>query len=402
MHRSPLLFIELARPEAPKEVIVDSSKSWLLSSISSYQDYHIFGFGVPGMRKGEDLGRIFDFLKPDKDGEFTLELGVTLPDLLPDLVGQQDYILEVALAEDDRRALALSNHMARVNYQIDGRSYHAVMPYEKFEENRGKEGSHIPQDASPQRLRTTVTMRFSIAGLDAEEALENNIEKCLRELMACLNLLRSALQSIPSNSATPLSAQYETQTFPYCYMVMMGEEEGRFGHGKIATHIGRVAMVGGALSEDDAELLNSYLQGARKIDPVSQMAASASASVESGMLSYALLLMVIAGEMATARFIRERLLEKGVSKGKWDESKNDVTYSQMLNLHLFSLTPPHMKPDRQLLGELNRARALRNELMHEGKFSLSHSDVRSLLESTKEYLKYLEKVSEATGFKENR
>jgi hypothetical protein len=61
-----------------------------------------------------------------------------------------------------------------------------------------------------------------------------------------------------------------------------------------------------------------------------------------------------------------------------------------------------MKPDRGLLGELNRARSLRNDMMHEGKFTLSHSDVRSLLEATKKHLQYLEKVDEVTGNKEER
>jgi hypothetical protein len=91
--------------------------------------------------------------------------------------------------------------------------------------------------------------------------------------------------------------------------------------------------------------------------------------------------------------VKQRLIASGVAKSKWEKLKSDVTYSQMLNLYLFALCPNDDKPDSQTLGDLNRARGLRNEIMHEGVVEVSKSDLERVLKATEKHLAYLERIT---------
>ncbi len=346
------------------------------------------------MTKHESLGRIFGDLEPDAEGNFILELGVTLPDILPNLEGNPDYTVEVALSNGDLRLLSISNRMILLHYERDGKQLHAIFPNEKLDAVKQSETFKIPPAASPQHLRTTVTSRFKISGTDAEDALERNIEISIFNFMESLNKLRSSIQTLPSQDLSILSTRYESQSFPYFYMIVQGDPPTNLQHGKISTHIGRVALMANPIPADESDLLLSYLNGTRTIDPVMETMGAAKSSLDSGLLNHALLMMVIAAEMATSRYVKQKLLERGVSKSKWDESKTDVTYSQMLNLHLFALAPASLKPHRSLVGEMNKARTLRNKLMHEGEFASSKEDVQLLFSQTTRFLDYISKISQ--------
>ena len=107
------------------------------------------------------------------------------------------------------------------------------------------------------------------------------------------------------------------------------------------------------------------------------------------MTEYVLLLSVIAAEVATQRFVHKRLLGSSVSKNKLDEFEKDLTYSLMLNVVLISVTPENMKPDKELLGKMNRARSLRNGYMHNGELPDDPKEIMDLYEHTKKFVKYL-------------
>jgi len=55
-----------------------------------------------------------------------------------------------------------------------------------------------------------------------------------------------------------------------------------------------------------------------------------------------------------------------------------------------------MKPDRALLGQLNRARGLRNDFMHEGIFKVDRAEMEALVRATEDYLAYIDKLEMAS------
>jgi hypothetical protein len=110
-----------------------------------------------------------------------------------------------------------------------------------------------------------------------------------------------------------------------------------------------------------------------------------------GQQSYrsAVLESIIALEMALSVFVRRRLTDRGVSKSSFERVKKDITLSLMLNIELTSLAPDDQRPAPEIVGRLNRARKLRNLIVHEGKASVSESEATEAVEAVRLGLKYL-------------
>jgi hypothetical protein len=101
---SPILLISLEVPEAVETTHIED-ESWLLRAVTRVPDQTILAFGVPGLTKDENIGRLFPELEPDDNGEFTIELGTILYDRLPRLGEQGDFTVEVP--DDDDNSLQL-------------------------------------------------------------------------------------------------------------------------------------------------------------------------------------------------------------------------------------------------------------------------------------------------------
>lgn len=391
--RAFIAFIELAIPEEPKTSHLDESQSWLLSGLSIWADHRVYGFFVGGRQKSEDLGRIFSHIPPSSKGTFEIELGATLPDLLPNLSGQLDYAVNIRLPGEPPRSLAVSNQMARLNCVRDGKAFHVLTPRHRLSHLENNETFQVPPNTPSQLLRTTVTSRFTISGHDAEEALELAIEQCIEKFLSLLNHFLASIQMIEDGPHCRFSQTFDVLSLASVYLIIKGDESGPFGNGILATHAGRLALNPPSIEGQKKEELLAYLSGEEQTDPIRLMISAARSSFESGLLQFSLLQMVIATEMATSKYIRSRFLALGVSRSKWDKAENDITYSQMLNVHLFVVAPDKLKPDRDLIGKLNRARELRNNFMHRGEFALQRDEALELLNTTERYLNYLKQLS---------
>lgn len=389
--KAPLIYLKLVYPEKPKESLLTPEKTWLLSGLSTYKDYSIFGFLAPIHRKAPELGKIFNNINPKKDGNFDLELGVMLPDLLPNLNGKLDYSVEVSNKNDELKLLCLSNQMGMIYYKIDNEQLHALFPRCKLDKLSNND-IKIPFGGPIQLLRTMVTTRFIIKGQCAEDALEENIETCLDVFINLLNKLLISNQMILNDGNITLSTSYDRNSFDFLYLIICGKDKNKFGHGKLALNLGKTAINPYNIVDEKADSLLSFLNGAIEIDEIKHTMYAAKNAIDGGLLKYALIQLVIASEIATADFVKKCLLAKGVSKSKWKDYGKDITYSHMLNLYLWSLTPAHLKPDRDLIGKINRARDCRNDLMHEGIFNLTKNEMRELYEATEEYLGYIQKT----------
>ena len=82
---------------------------------------------------------------------------------------------------------------------------------------------------------------------------------------------------------------------------------------------------------------------------------------------YALLESFITAEMVISKFLREIKLSKGVSKGKLKEYKSEVGIGYQTNIELPAFLDNLTPNERKILGEINRIRSIRNDVVHEGK-----------------------------------
>lgn len=367
--------------------------SWLLSAVSTYKDDEVFAF----MQESEspaNTGQAFSTILPKEDGTFDLEIGVALPDWLPDMNKSQEYTLNVLDTDGATRVLCVSNQMTKLLYVIDGEQYQAIFPKSLLWTVYASNELKVPVDAPQALLKSMASSRFAIRGTSAHEALEEGIEDCIDTLIECLN--RIAIANVAVNEeAFPgfLSPNYDRSTFDVAYFILRGKHPSNFANWRMGTSLG-LAMLRPTVNFKDEYVakVRAILSGSTEVDDVRKMMQLARSYAEGGMLEFALLQLVIAAEVATTRFVHKMMIAGGVSKGKLDDMKGDLTFSIMLNLNVIALSPSGMKPDFNLLGKINEARKRRNDLMHEGRFRCSKDYLRELHQNVQAYVAYLNTV----------
>ena len=366
----------------------------MISGVSSHYDLKCYIFMAPGLTKDPSLGTLFEHVHPQDDGSFELEIGVNLPDLFPNLEGKPEYILDVAIDKRGKRPVCLSNVMARLRFEKEGQSLHALIPRRALTKVREGQVEFIPVGATVELLRTFAACRYQIAGGSAEEALETHLEDCIHDFLERLSRLLRMMPFADQLPGRVYSIAYSRATFDAFYFIIKGCHESELGHGRISPHFGRAMLNPPDLTADQATLLRDLLCRVKSPDDIQSLLHAAQCFLDGGVMEYVLLLSVIAAEVATQRFVHKKLLALGVSKTKLKEAGKDLTYDMMLNLVLFSVTPEPRKPDKNLIGRLNRARGLRNEYMHYGKQPENKNEIINILEDTKKYVRYLDEIAE--------
>lgn len=390
--RSPITYVELVTADVPGEPLL-KDHSWILSGASSYYDLRGYFFLVPHLKKDPSLGTLFENVLPKDGSKFQLELGVVLPDLFPNLDGRPEFNVSVFDGHNSRD-ICFSNVMARLRFVKDDRLLHALVSRRTLPKVRGGEVDFIPKDASIELLRTFSASRYDITGSTAEEAFETHCETCIHDMIERLNHCLKAMPFVDLAPGRVYSTAYSRANLPSFYFIVKGESEEELGHGWISPHVGRSMVNPPNLLPEQADLLRDYLSGAKTVDDIESILHSAQTFLDGGVTEYVLLLSVIAAEVATQRYVHNRLRGSGVSKGKLEESEKDLTYSMMLNLVLVALAPENKKPDKDLLGKMNRARSLRNGYMHNGDLPHDPKEIVDLFENTKKFVKYLRHLGE--------
>jgi hypothetical protein len=129
------------------------------------------------------------------------------------------------------------------------------------------------------------------------------------------------------------------------------------------------------------------------VDFVKSRLFDAEESLYDGNLPMAVVNAVIALEAALSDFVQDQWKNRGVSKSRIEEAEKDISLSLMLNIELTALTPETNKPQAELLGKLNHARRLRNDIIHNMKQAVSYKEARESIESLKQLLSYLKSLS---------
>ncbi len=384
---TPIIRLTLSRPDRTRDSILTADDSYLLTTPTLYDELHMFTLWAKGERKSKSL-ELFPDLAADANGTYYLELGVTLPDLLPTINCQFGYKIPIGSTRHGANFLCISNQMVRVNCYRESRLMHVLAP-EQCLHRIHEHGVQVDSNPPYQVLRTTVSMRFSIAASSVDRVFDIFLEQCAEDLAIALNNFLAAYLTVNSVSYYTHSTAFDARSFDVLYFAVFGGDRSSARVGRLALHLGKMALNPADISGEAYAQMLEYMSGKREPDSVNLMLVEAKNSYKSGLLRAALLQIVVATEMSVARFIHEEYLNAGVSQTKWNEAKKDLSYSQMLNLHLFALAPPDFRPDQEILGQLNLARRLRNEFMHEGKFELDGIRLGEIFQASEKFLSYI-------------
>jgi hypothetical protein len=346
-NRTPITYVQLATPELASEPLL-AEKSWMLSGVSSHYDLRGYFMLAHGLTKDASLRVLFSDVPTPEDGRFQLELGVILPDLFPNYAENSEYCLSIK-TEAGQREVCFSNVMARLRFVRDEHLLHALIPRRALPKVREGKVEFVPKDAGVQLLRTFATCRFEIEGTNAETAFETHCESCIHDLIERLNRILKALPFVDMTAGRAYSMAYSRASLSSFYFIIKGASEEKLGHGWISPHVGRSMLNPPDLPTEQSKRLSDYLTGTAIPDEVEAILHSAQSYVDAGIMEYVLLLIVIAAEVATQRFVHERLLLSQVSKTKLEEADKDMTYSMMLNIVLYAVTKDDQKPDKDWL-----------------------------------------------------
>lgn len=134
-------------------------------------------------------------------------------------------------------------------------------------------------------------------------------------------------------------------------------------------------------------LMQCYLS--EGIDFIKSRLFDAEEALYDGDLPMAVVNAVIGLEAALSDFVRDQWRNQGVSKSRIEEVEKDISLSLMLNIELTALAPEINKPQADLVGKLNHARRLRNNIVHNKKRDVSYEEAKESVESVRQLLSYL-------------
>jgi len=225
---------------------------------------------------------------------------------------------------------------------------------------------------------------------DVDIAVERLIPDVLRALTRFYEAYRHAKYEVDSNIGRDLTQAIDTtRKMPdwefrmnLCYRVTDGPNEvmGWLPAGKFR-----------AWSSNSTERIRTLMQRYlfEGVDFVKSRLFDAEEALYDGDLPMAVVNAVIALEAALSDFVRGQWKNRGVSRSRMNEAEKDISLSLMLNIELTTLAPEGNKPQAELLGRLNRARRLRNNVVHNKKRDVTYEEARESVQSVRQLLSYL-------------
>jgi hypothetical protein len=393
MPRSTIFHVDLVAPKPVAESHTDGY-SWLLNAFTAHTDRVVLSFGAEGTNKHESLGRLYSDLRPRQGGMFRVELGAILSDRLPAVGEFEDYVLQVRLDEvEEPRFLCFSNQMMRLRYcDADGEMVTGMVPLARAAQ--AMTDAKIPAGAHLEYLRTVVTAQYDLAGDDAEDALAAHLEPAIDDFIRRINRVLAAQLMVAPLDTGILTPSYDRGSFESLRLLIAGNEE-RLQGNVLGLSVFRVALVVKRCDVGSTERVRRVAGHLEPVDDVAQLLRAAKGYLDGGQLEFALLQLAIAAEIATTRFVHHEYERRGVSKTKLERFRTDLTFSILLNVELMALAPESAKPDRDVIGAVDRVRDLRNKLMHYGQFETTSAELRTLHGSVQKHVEYLRYL--ATG-----
>lgn len=384
-----IVHIKLVSPDPPMSTMLDDD-TWLLRGITTWSDDRIFVFSQFDTEKAVSLSQLFDDLAPRIDGWYDIEFGVILPDLLPSLDGQHEYSISVALPDGSAQQLYLSNVMQRVRYAEDNGLYHALVPSYLPAYLEHYPGSVNLSALAREPLKTVVATRFELAPFATNQELVRAVDQLIDQFLARINVLARAVLAVSTDGIVSITPYFDRGVFPYLYCIVRGDVNEQFSHFRLALNAGATVLNPQNLQGEDVKRYRAIASGREQIDETRLLLSAGRKYCSAGSLRFSLLQLMMAAEIATTRFVDDQLLALGVSKASLDENRHRMDFALMLKVVLPALCPDGAKPDLQMLGVINAGRRRRNDFIHESKFDMSETELRSLAVSIEQYMDFLD------------
>jgi hypothetical protein len=237
------------------------------------------------------------------------------------------------------------------------------------------------------------TMEHSVAQSSVEMKIERLMPDVFEALTRFYEAYRHAKYEVDSEIGRDLTQAIDaTRRMPdwefrsgLCYQITDGPNvfAGWFTGGKVR-----------GWNDASTQKLRTLIQQhmVEGVDFIKSRLFDAEESLYDGDLPMAVVSAVLALEAALSDFVRAGWRARGVTKSRIDEAKKDISLSAMLNIELIALAPETNKPRAELIGALNHARKVRNDIIHEKKHDVSYQEARESVESVKELVGYLESL----------
>jgi hypothetical protein len=376
-------------------------KSWLLSS-PRWFDERLLWVPEESSAPPPDRPTILKGMEPQENGNFLLEIGVELSDILP-----TPDIMECShvLAQRGKmRELAVSNQMHQILIHKDlcvrPEPGFWLVPHGRLDEFLRQQGARTGLCYLALPMKTIVTARYQVTGSDAEHALCNFCNNQLRDFTEAINRLITCLREAIESTAAWVQPYYHTLMFPRGYILVKGKDEQRIeGHLIQLNFIRTLPLRNVPLNESQNQRLCQLLSGNQIIPVYRELIGEARSFLGLGLNREALLRAVFAAEACTTAFVHKRLTQEGVSLGKLEDATQDMPFSRMLNVDIVALCPAGRKPDAQLLGQVNTARKSRNDLAHGRLPAITDEQAAEAVESAHGLIQFLEAIANDNGFR---
>jgi hypothetical protein len=117
-----------------------------------------------------------------------------------------------------------------------------------------------------------------------------------------------------------------------------------------------------------SRMLERFFADNKGITPGEEFLAMAQhAALQTKNSKYAVLEAFISAETVIVEFLGAKKLAKGVSRKKMKDWEQEVGVGYMLNIELPLIIENMTREDRETLGEVDRVRRMRNDIVHDGK-----------------------------------
>jgi hypothetical protein len=362
-------------------------KSLFLKAAYSLDASRIVAPLSPDIKKDESLGHLWHDVTPTEKG-YTFELATELQYYLPNLKSNAEFILNV-----EGNDLFICNRMVRA---FTGQGYPKNAELKYFLTHQlALPSIQVPEAAHglyPIPIKTFISRQFISTSKTAEDAVDMNFIAWREELIGNISKLVDAFRSADpqrSKHLLPLSA---ISSFPIFWLVICGTN-GKLACEQFAGEVGLAALRPLLNIEDKSvERIENILKDKYPITPYEVSLGLANTFNHYGYCNLALIHLCTACETLLSTKLRLFLQSKGISKNHLDKYFDDITFSQLLNLHLPSFGELTKLNDYQeILGKLNWARQRRNEIVHLGvpKTEVSTREINEAIEAATVLFKYL-------------
>jgi hypothetical protein len=223
-----------------------------------------------------------------------------------------------------------------------------------------KEGS---TGIHPIVIKTFVCQKFSARGHSAETVIQQNYCLWRDQLIAnTTKVVDSVRAALPGMGHRMLPQEAES-SFPLFWVAVHG--------GGCAQFVGDIGLAAFRPEMDlngiHHERFTSLLNDPTGLAPHVHALSLAKTFAHHGYLGFAIVQVCVACESVLGRAFRDHMIKCGTSNKKIKENEKDISFSQLLNLHLFSMRKVSLLNDSaQLIGKINWARGHRNDVVHQG------------------------------------